>query len=92
MTNTIDGNIVLGIDEVKDHSGHHIKFKKTGFANNNNEDNVRNAVNNAMVSVEPRTKVRVQNLLDTNNKFYTISKVEDENSTKDLPESLHNQL
>lgn len=91
MTNTIDGNIVLRIDEVKDQSGHHIKFKKTGFANNN-EDNVRNAVNNAMVSVEPRTKVRVQNLLDTNNKFYTILKVEDENSTKDLPESLHNQL
>jgi hypothetical protein len=55
MTNTFDGNIVLGIDEVKDVSGHLIKFKKTGFANNN-EDNVRNAVNNAMVSVEPRTK------------------------------------
>ena len=55
MTNTIDGNIVLGIDEVKDQSGHHIKFKKTGLANNK-EDNVRNAVYNTMVSVEPRTK------------------------------------
>jgi hypothetical protein len=90
MTNTFDGNIVLGIDEVKDVSGHLIKFKKTGFANNN-EDNVRNAVNNALVSVEPRTKVRVHNLLNTNSKFYTISKVEDENSTKELLESLHNQ-
>jgi hypothetical protein len=89
MTNTIDGNIVLRIDQVKDQSGHHIKFKKTGLANNN-EDNVRNAVNNAMVSVEPRT--RVHNLLNTNNKFYAISKVEDENSTKELLESLHNQL
>ena len=90
MTNTLDGNIVLDIDENKDQSRHLIKFKKTGFANNN--EYVRNAINNAMVNVEPSPKVRVRNLLDTNNKFSTISKVEDENSTKDLLESLHNQL
>ena len=35
MTNTFDGNRVLDIDENKDQSGHLIKFKKTGFANNN---------------------------------------------------------
>ena len=73
MTNTIDGNIVLRIDEVKDQSGHHIKFKKTGFANNN--EYVRNAINNAMVNVEPTPKVRVRNLLGTNNKFYTIRRL-----------------
>ena len=86
MTNTFDGNIVLDIDENKDQSGHLIKFKKTGFANNN--EYVRNAVNNAMVNVEPSPKVRVRNLLGTNNKFYTILKVKSEISTKDLLDSL----
>jgi hypothetical protein len=86
MTNTFDGNIVLDIDENKDQSGHLIKFKKTGFANNN--EYVRNAINNAMVNVKPSPKVRVRNLLDTNNKLYTISKVKDEISTKDLLDSL----
>ena len=73
MTNTFDGNIVLDVDENKDQSGHLIKFKKTGFANNN--EYVRNAINNAMVNVEPTPKVRVRNLLDTNNKFYTIRRL-----------------
>jgi hypothetical protein len=41
-----------------------------------------------MVNVEPSPKVRVRNLLDTNNKFYTISKVKGEISTKDLLDSL----
>jgi hypothetical protein len=86
MTNTFDGNIVLDVDENKDQSGHLIKFKKTGFANNN--EYVRNAINNAMVNVEPSPKVRVRHLLDTNNKFYTISKVKREISTKDLLDSL----
>lgn len=87
MTNTLDGNIVLDVDENKDQSGHLIKFKKTGFANNN--EYVRNAINNAMVNVEPTPKVRVRNLLGTdNNKFYTISKVKREISTKDLLDSL----
>jgi hypothetical protein len=86
MTNTLDGNIVLDIDENKDQSRHLIKFKKTGFANNN--EYVRNAINNAMVNVEPTPKVRVRNLLGTNNKFYTVSKVKGEISTKDLLDSL----
>ena len=73
MTNTLDGNIVLDVDENKDQSGHLIKFKKTGFANNNEYE--RNAINNAMVNVEPTPKVRVRNLLGTNNKFYTIRRL-----------------
>ena len=68
MANTLGGTIVLSIDEVKDQQGHLIKYKKTGFANNK-EDNVRNRVNNAMVNVEPIPKVSIRNVSDTNNKF-----------------------
>ena len=81
MANTLGGTIVLGIDEVKDQQGHLTKYKKTGFANNK-EDNVRNRVNNAMVNVEPIPNVSIRNVSDTNNKFYTVLKVENENSNK----------
>jgi predicted HTH transcriptional regulator len=69
MANTLGGTIVLSIDEVKDQQGHLTKYKKTGFVNNNKEDNVRNRVNNAMVNVEPIPKVSIRNVSDTNNKF-----------------------
>jgi hypothetical protein len=70
------GIIVLGIEEIKP-KGVLLKFKKVGFGSNQ-EDWIRNEVNNQMAKVDPVPRVTVRTVPDKNDagRLYPVLKIE----------------
>ncbi len=81
MANTVGGFIVLGIEEEKATDGKTIiRFKKSGFRGGE-QDYITRQVGNQIIVIEPTPSLNISNILD-GDKFFTIIKIENENSKK----------
>jgi len=83
MANTKGGYIVLGINQIKSKDGKKIiRFEKKGFTHGK-EDNIKNDITNHVLLLEPVPNMGIDHIHERNGKkFYTILKIENNNSSK----------